>query len=267
MNDKPAKKKTYKGLPKNNPQEFLDSGRVGSAKATVVCAGDSLTHGQISSDYVALLRDSFAAKGYDFMNAGINGDMSANLLQRIDQIIACGPDAVLILIGSNDINATLNEKTEATYRKSKQLTVKPTLEWSSSNIEKILTALQAAGIGNIAIFSIPMLGEDLDSALNRRARQYNSRLRELAEKYGVTYLPLYEELVAGLPANHHPKGYEGKMRPILAAALKRLLLKQSWQRISDSQGLYYLTDFIHLNERATAIIKRLAENYLAKLDL
>ena len=48
---------------------------------TVVCIGDSITHGRTSSDYVEnAARNVFGRKAYRFVNAGLNGDLAYNVL-------------------------------------------------------------------------------------------------------------------------------------------------------------------------------------------
>jgi len=40
---------------------------------------------------------------YEFFNAGINGDTSAGLLKRADLFLACNPQILTVLIGTNDV--------------------------------------------------------------------------------------------------------------------------------------------------------------------
>ncbi|MFC7103334.1 GDSL-type esterase/lipase family protein [Nonomuraea rubra] len=68
----------------------------------VVAAGASMTQGSLGADWVASLRASFPT--YEFVNAGNNGDTTADLLNRVDtDIVACRPAAVTLLIGTNDV--------------------------------------------------------------------------------------------------------------------------------------------------------------------
>lgn len=249
-------------IPKNNPREFLKSGRRNSVKSLIVCAGDSLTHGQLSSNYIALLENRFQSENYAFVNAGINGDLTYNVLQRLDEIIECNPDVVTLLIGSNDINATYSIKLADLYRKQKKIPVTPSLEWSSANVEEIFKRLRDAGIKNVAVLSIPMLGENIDSELNYRVEQYNLKISELANNYGVSYLPLYERLAEQLPSVNKPPAYKGSKMPILIAAFRAFVLKQAWNTISDCNGTHFLTDHIHLNEKGANFIADLIEAYL-----
>jgi lysophospholipase L1-like esterase len=69
--------------------------------------GDSLTNGWCSADYLRGLRQRFGA-GVDVVNAGINGDMAYNLLQRADDTVALdGVAGIVVLIGTNDMLGSL----------------------------------------------------------------------------------------------------------------------------------------------------------------
>jgi acyl-CoA thioesterase I len=249
-------------LPANSPRDFLRGGRPDTARTVVVCAGDSLTHGVASANYVELLERRFAPDGYAFVNAGINGNLAYNVLQRLDAIIACRPDAVTLLIGTNDINATFNEDWAAIYRREQRLPEAPTLDWSQRNLVQVIDRLQAETTARIAVLSLPMLGEDLASAMNERIRAFNAFLRALAAEKGVAYLPLHETLLAALPANHAPPPYQGKRSAMLRALLAHHALRKPWTAISAQQGLVFLTDHVHLNDQGAAIIARLIGEFL-----
>ena len=77
--------------PVNNPGAFLKRGRQTTTRTLVVCAGDSITHGVVSANYVEILERRFAADGYEFVNVGINGHLAYNLLGRLDDVVACRP--------------------------------------------------------------------------------------------------------------------------------------------------------------------------------
>src|SRR5579859_6597178 len=100
---------------------------------TVVCFGASLTAGTVSFDYVHLLQERPSLKAFRFVNHGVNGDLAWNGLQRLDKVIAGQPDFVTILIGTNDVNATLSERNRLRYREFNQLPVDPTLAWYEEN--------------------------------------------------------------------------------------------------------------------------------------
>jgi len=116
-------------LPDDSPGMFL-AGEMGArGRKVIVCAGDSLTHGRVSENYVDILKGWFNVMGYSVINAGINQELAWNLLQRVDEIVKCKPDFVTILIGINDVNASMNEKTARRYIREKGLPQNPDVAW------------------------------------------------------------------------------------------------------------------------------------------
>ena len=47
------------------------------------------------------------------------------------------------------------------------------------------------------------------------------------------------------------------------ALVRRLVLRQSWDEISRAHGLALLTDHLHLNDRAAAVVADLVADWLA----
>ena len=244
------------------PKAFLQRGRRPDTKTLVVCAGDSITNGVGSADWVEVLQQRLGGDGYEFVNAGMDGNLAWNVLQRLDDVIACQPDAVTLLVGTNDINGTQNQEWEDRYRKGQKIPEKPTLEWYIENVERILDRLQNETDAQIALIEIPILGEDLGSVLNQRVIAYNEALKKLAEDKHIPLLPLHAQLTAALPPNHTPPPYKGKLIPILIAVMKHSIIRQSWDQIAKSDGLYLLTDHIHLNDRAGSILADLVHDFL-----
>lgn len=78
-------------------QEALPAG------STVIALGDSLTYGYGASTetaYPAVLAD---LSKWKVINAGVNGDTSADVLARVSDITAQNPDLVLLGVGGNDV--------------------------------------------------------------------------------------------------------------------------------------------------------------------
>ncbi|MBC8171339.1 MAG: hypothetical protein H7X77_06690 [Anaerolineae bacterium] len=248
--------------PVANPGAFIKQGRQAGTRQVVVCAGDSITHGVASANYVELLKKQLAAPEYEFVNAGINGNLAYNVLQRLDVIIACHPDVVTLLIGTNDVNATFSQAWEDNYLKQQKLPEKPTLDWYRQNVERIVDRLKTETSARIAILTLPMLGEKLDSEMNQRVNAYNAVLQTIAAEKQVALLDLHEQLRMLLPENHTPPPYEGKMMPMLQAGLKQYILRKSWDTVATEHGLAVLTDHIHLNDRAAGVIARLIGDFI-----
>ena len=167
-----------------------------------------------------------------------------------------------VLIGTNDVNATFSQAWEDTYRKEQKLPEKPTLAWYRLNVERIIDRLQSETDAQIVLLDLPMLGEDLASDMNRRVADYNAVLRAVAAEKRVTCLPLHERLGALLPQNHTPPPYEGKKGPVLRVWIKHFMQRKSWDAVSADHGLELLTDHIHLNDKAAAVIAALIGDFL-----
>lgn len=144
--------------------------------------GDSLTQGTISSDYVALLRERFGGAGYEFVNAGTGGNVSYGLLGQLEQITACEPDFVTILIGTNDANFTLYPF----FASRNTFPERTSLAGFRANLTTAVRRLRTETTARVALLSIPPLGEETNSPINRGVAEYNAVLRDLALSEGAT---------------------------------------------------------------------------------
>src|SRR5690348_361926 len=104
------------------------------ARRRVVCLGDSITRGQLSVDYVAMLSNRQSLAPFVFTNAGANGELTENVLRRLDKVIELHPDLITVLIGSNDANASMSEKNSGRTARINKLTARPTIEGFGDNV-------------------------------------------------------------------------------------------------------------------------------------
>jgi len=86
---------------------LLPSNPIDSSRHVVVFLGDSLTAGDgvnSAEAYPSLVEQYWLKRGipYVALNAGISGDTSANVLQRIDKFIDSSPALIVLAIGAND---------------------------------------------------------------------------------------------------------------------------------------------------------------------
>ena len=73
------------------------------AGSTVVALGDSLTYGYGANPETAYPAILSELTGWQVVNAGINGNTSADVLARVETIITQHPDLVLLSVGGNDV--------------------------------------------------------------------------------------------------------------------------------------------------------------------
>lgn len=234
--------------PSDRPRSFLKAGRAPTTHTVVACLGDSNTHASLASSYVAMLRDRFGRQGYEFINAGINGQTSAGLLKRMDEIISCRPDALTILIGSNDARAT-KDWGLAAYR---------------DNLNAILHRLRAGTHARIALLSLPPLGDDRASQINQSVGRYIELVADAALVPGVAYLPVHEALAMLVRTNLSGalQPYRLRFTLMLANAFRRYVRRRSWDEIAARKGFIVSIDQIHLNDRAATVVADLIADWL-----
>ena len=223
---------------------------------TVVCLGDSITRGRVGVNYVKLLgeelRDSFR-----FINKGVNGDLSYNILQRVESTISLNPDFVILLIGTNDVWATQSADVAKDYIKKKGLKEYPSREGYSENLRRILTKLiEGAGI-RTAVMSLPLISEDKKNALFLRTIDYSRIIESIAGHAGAHYLDLnerqqeYLEGAGSSPSINREVSWDFTGRMIF----EHYTLMKSWDRLSKTNGFQLTVDLVHQNSTGAGIIK------------
>ncbi len=258
-------------LPPNAPTRLLEAlGEAGRAapraarkgRPLVVCLGDSITHGVLSANYVALLEARLPE--WSFSNGGVNSELAYNLAARLDDAIALDPEAVTVLIGSNDANATFGLKSALGYYALHKLPERPNLLFFRENLTLIVRRLKKESRARIALLSIPPIGEDPKHYAWLRTEEYAQAIKDIAKEEGVEYLPLRERLCAYLESV--PAGraipFERFGQAQNRAARSRLLLGKSFDEIAAANGFHVLVDGIHLNTHGAAIIADLIEGFL-----
>ncbi|GAB3585545.1 hypothetical protein GCM10027445_63180 [Amycolatopsis endophytica] len=228
--------------PENTPAEACAAE---STRPAVVGAGASMTQGTLGGDWIGALRGRPEFAGHEFVNAGVNGNTSADLLARVEtDIVACAPAAVMILVGTNDVrNGTPLDQ----YR---------------DNLAAIVATLQQRTTARIALMSLPPLGEDLDTEINHSLAGYNAAIRDTAAQSGVDYLPVHERMVE-LLGRDGGQPYDFGFLTALMAATRHYVFGQSWDDVASSAGRELLIDHIHLNDRGAAQLTALAAAWLA----
>ena len=73
------------------------------AGSTVVALGDSLTYGYGANSETAYPTVLAELTKWNVINAGVNGDTSADVLARVEDIVKQAPDLVLLGVGGNDV--------------------------------------------------------------------------------------------------------------------------------------------------------------------
>jgi lysophospholipase L1-like esterase len=236
--------------------------RAAEHKRVVVCIGDSITHGNVSINYVDMLQNTLGTDFYLY-NAGVNSDTSYTLLERMAEIITTQPDFVTLLIGTNDVNATLSDAALENYWKGGKIAQghTPTFAEYQANYAKIVAILKAQTRAKISLLSLPLISEEIGSEANLRAAEYNAFIQKTAAQEGLIYVPLHETMLDYLHKNPKSKPlrytFEDTRRLLMLTIGAQQMCGISFDTLSRYWGLDLLTDNLHLNTRAATMVKDL----------
>lgn len=135
-----------------------------AAHPIVVAFGDSLVKGYgapAGQDFVSGLSQK---TGIPILNLGVSGNTTSDGLMRVGQVLTANPDIVIVLLGGNDaLQQVPIEKTRA-------------------NLDKILQTILSYQGKPIRVILVGVVGGFLNDP-------YASMFQELAQTYGVTYVP------------------------------------------------------------------------------
>ena len=233
-------------------------------KHIVVCLGASMVRGQVSYNFVNLLDQRMTKDGFQFINAGVAGDQAYNVLMRLDSVIDYQPDFVIILVGTNDVTATLSPTLARISRFTRRFPQPPSAEFYKYNMLRIINTLKERTSAKIALVSLPVLGKDLESIPNQRIKDYNALLKDIADEKQVGYLPVYELQEEYLSEVQRGSGrpYESGGMLSIKAVARHYLLRQSFDEISRKHHFLLVTDGIHMNSRGATFIADEIEAFL-----
>lgn len=250
-----------------NPENFLKDKAQDSGKIRVLCAGDGVTRGNLGADYFMRLQERLGEEEYSFINAGVNFDLSENLLNRLPEIVACNPHIILILVGNNDLHASMTASNQRNYQQFKKLSRPASIEHFEQNLSQIFKVCLSRSPAKVAVFSLPVLGEHLEEQANYLGDQYAAVIERLAQQYGVEYLPLREEqeaFIESVEAYEPEQPYEAGFWLTFKLLIRRFLLGHNVDRITASQGFLFTPDYLHLNSRGADLVADLGEEFIRK---
>lgn len=232
------------------PKYYPNIADVQPNKKILVCAGDSITHGNVSYDWV---KDMDAQlPDYQIFNAGVNADLSYTLLNRLDDIIAVKPNHINILIGCNDIVANSIElKKNDRYFEFNKITwgTQPTLASYQENLKTIVTRLKNETKATISLMSIAPIGEDLTAPIYKKVEKYNEIVKIVANTVGVSFLPLHEcfdDYYKKHNAQSHIP-FSKTRNATFQAAVSNVILGWDWDKITRFQKHLATFDNLHFN--------------------
>lgn len=240
-------------------------------KDVVVCMGSSTVAGKGIFNLFKELEKRPQNNHYKFINMGVGGDLAYNGLQRLPKVIAESPKRVIILIGGNDILATVFPNVKKYFTLWKKLPQEPSKEWFHENVLKTVKTLKEKTSAKIAVCSLAEVGEDPNSKnpsqrqMNILCKEYAEIIRKICKEEQVSYIPLYENLHEQIL---HSPGKSFTRFSFLAFyrdyIFKEFILRKSFDQIAQENGWKFHIDGVHLNTRGGQILTDAIQQFLDK---
>ena len=252
-------------LPVGRAEDYLNKQSQSNNKI-VACIGDSLTHGNVGQSWVDYLRLEF--KDTIFLNEGINANTSWQVLQRLEPILECKPDVVILMIGTNDALGSFDVNSGLRYKRNNKLPEVPTLDKYKEYLPKIIDRLSVSS--KVAICTLPPVGENKESKVNQHVNQFNDFIKIVAKEKNINILQVSDSLWSDIDSRTYPSeiDYNPKsihlLRRIFGGIFHHYLFKKSWNDIAEAKGQWILFDQIHLNERGAYIVFNLVKSFISK---
>jgi len=126
-------------------------------------------------------------------------------------------------------------------------------------------------VTNIALCTIPPVGENKDSAVNKHVKKFNEFIEITAKKKNIALLPVSKLLWDDLSIRTYPSrsDYDPKSNPILrriyGGIVHHYIFKRSWDDVAKSKGQWLLFDQIHLGERGAKIVLNIVKKYISSI--
>ncbi len=244
----------------------MTSGRI----ETVACVGSSTTASKGTYRWIAELESRPQNSRFRFVNLGVGGDLSFNTIRRLRRVIGVQPDRVIILIGTNDILASVFPNFRRIVRLWKGLPDEPSAQRFRENLELITRRLQQQTHARVALSSLAPVGEDphstdpVQSRLNDLCAAYNDVIRAVASREGTDYVEFYEAFADQLNRSKSAKpftrfSFASFYRDYL---VREMILRRSFDEIAQVNGWEFHIDGIHLNTRGGRILTDAVQRFL-----
>ncbi|HSW87952.1 MAG TPA: GDSL-type esterase/lipase family protein [Candidatus Saccharimonadales bacterium] len=235
----------------------------------VACLGSSTTAARGTYNWIKELETRPQNRHFKFLNFGVGGDLTYNALQRLPLLIASHPKRVLILIGSNDILASVFPNVKHYFTLWKHLPQQPSTEWFHKNLEEMIKELKTKTTAEISLISLPQVGEEaratnlVQTKLNKLYEAYNKIIKDIAQKEKVNYIPLYEELhkqILTIPGKAFTKF--SFLSFYQDYVFREFILRKSFDEIAEMNGWKFHIDGVHLNTRGGLLLANAVQNFL-----
>jgi lysophospholipase L1-like esterase len=247
---------------------MVNSGLEGSE--TVACVGSSTTASKGTYRWIAELESRPQNGRFRFVNLGVGGDLSFNLVRRVPRVIGIQPERVIVLIGTNDILADVFPNFRRVVRVWKGLPRQPTVQRFRENLSLVTRRLRRETDARIALSSLAPVGEDprsadpVQSRLNDLCAAYADAIREVSSREGTDYINLHEAFRGQLERAKTAKPFTRFSFPSFYRdyLVREMIMRRSFDEIARINGWEFHIDGIHLNTRGGRILVDAVQRFL-----
>jgi lysophospholipase L1-like esterase len=213
----------------------------GQNKKIIACFGDSITQGLPGVSYVKYLNKEV------YQNHGLGGDTLTGMISRVKKYInkhTC--NEFVLEIGANDILLPYLCNYSSLWNKRIQIRGKSPIVDISAFIIEYRKTLEILNSKNISIVSIPCLGENIKSELNRKVDDYNFEIKNLCNKMGIRYIDFNSWQKENISDKENPYFISKDPNDTIWDTLLTTYLGRSMS-ISKKRNLDITVDGVHLN--------------------
>jgi lysophospholipase L1-like esterase len=237
---------------------------------TVACVGSSTTASKGTYRWIAELQSRPQNSRFRFVNLGVGGDLSFDIVARLGRVIATQPDRVIILIGTNDILASVFPNFRRIVRVCKGLPAEPTAQRFEWNLALVTRRLRQDTNARIALSSLAPVGEDPHSSdpvqarLNDLCAAFSGVIRDVSLREGTYYIPFYESFCDQLVRSRAARPFTRFSFPSFYRdyLFREMILRRSFDEIAHINGWEFHIDGVHLNTRGGRILTEAVQQFL-----
>jgi lysophospholipase L1-like esterase len=237
---------------------------------TVACVGSSTTAAKGTYRWIAELESRPQNRRFRFVNFGVGGDLSFDIVRRLPRVIETQPDRVIVLIGTNDILASVFPNFRRIVRFWKGLPHEPTARRFKETLSIITRRLRQETDAKIALSSLAPVGEDphsedpVQSRLNELFAGYADVIWDVSSQEGTAYIDFYETFRDELDRSKAAKPFNRFSFPSFYRdyLVREMIMRRSFDDISRLNGWEFHIDGIHLNTRGGRIFAEAVQRFL-----
>ena len=215
----------------------------------ILCVGASNSQGNVSYDWFGSLAEEFAPQNYGFVNAAIGGFTAFYALRTLPAALKCQPNAMIVQIGGNDVRAGV---TPTQYKQQ---------------VTEIINQAKAAGVQHIALMTLSVVRDSVDSSSTKATIPFNKALYEIVADSNVEVLDVHKAQAEYLLEVAKKPGLGVKISgPVmLLAMLERFALMLPLDWVSKINGGIITTDGVHHNSTGGRFLRDLAREWILRV--